>query len=379
MNKKLRFRKNKKFIILQIADSQERVKPSPDTIRMIEAGLDKIKPDLAIFTGDQIKGYAIPFVLGKKKSKENIKKCLDAQIKPLLKRNIPFVATFGNHDAQAGLDEKEQFEIYKSYENSYNKDNDETLSGEGTFNLPIYSSDGDDKIPFNLYIINSYGLTDKIGHYTSVTKEQIEWYQNKRDELKKINGGEYIPSLLFQHIPVPEISNLIKKTSKKTKGAVEGYGPFKGDYYVVNDDVCFDNKLFGETPGSPRENTNEFEAVNEKGDVLGMYFGHDHRNNFAGKYKGMDLGYCPSCGFHVYGPGMERAFRVFEIDEKNPKDYKTYTISYEELCGKPIQKLTNHFYHIAPANLIDVKNICIKVLGTAAVIALMAILKIKLL
>ncbi|MPN22713.1 hypothetical protein SDC9_170096 [bioreactor metagenome] len=191
-----------------------------------------------------------------------------------------------------------------------------------------------------------------------------------------MNGGRYIPSLLFQHIPVPEISNLIKRVPKKsTIGAIEGYGPFKGAHYAVNDKVCFENKLFGETPGSPHENTNEFEAVSEKGDVFGMYFGHDHRNNFAGRYQGMDLGYCPSCGFHVYGPGIKRALRVFEIDEKNPANYTTYTVTYEELCGKPLQKLTNFFYYVAPANLTDVKNIAVKVMGVVILIAIMFIIK----
>ena len=53
----LKFRPNGKFRIMQIADIQDTQITSKDTIELIEAALDKDKPDLVVFTGDQIKGY----------------------------------------------------------------------------------------------------------------------------------------------------------------------------------------------------------------------------------------------------------------------------------------------------------------------------------
>lgn len=41
------------------------------------------------------------------------------------------------------------------------------------------------------------------------------------DALKAENGGEPMPSLLFQHIPVPEIYELLKEVPKGTDGAVK--------------------------------------------------------------------------------------------------------------------------------------------------------------
>ena len=69
-----------------------------------------------------------------------------------------------------------------------------------------------------------------------------------------------------------------------------------------------------ESPASPDVNTGEFEAMSEKGDVLGIYVGHDHNNSFVVKYKGVDLGYTQGAGFNVYGPGENRGVRIFELD-----------------------------------------------------------------
>ena len=42
---------------MQVTDIHGIYKPNPDTSRLLNAVLDKVKPDLVIFTGDQIKGY----------------------------------------------------------------------------------------------------------------------------------------------------------------------------------------------------------------------------------------------------------------------------------------------------------------------------------
>ena len=100
-----------KFKIMQIADTQEIPAVSPDTIKLISAALDKEKPDLVVFTGDQIKGYS-SFFMGEK-GKAKVISTIKALIKPLEDRSIPFTMTFGNHDGEAALGNNEQFEIYK--------------------------------------------------------------------------------------------------------------------------------------------------------------------------------------------------------------------------------------------------------------------------
>ena len=102
--------KDGSFKIMQIADIQETRTPSPDTIKLLELALEKEKPDLVVFTGDQIQGYSATF-LGN--LYDNVKECVTAFLEPLIKRNIPFTFTFGNHDTQGGLGKEEQLKIFR--------------------------------------------------------------------------------------------------------------------------------------------------------------------------------------------------------------------------------------------------------------------------
>ena len=47
---------NGKFRILMIADTQEGNKVNSDTIKLIEASLDRSQPDMVVYSGDQIWG-----------------------------------------------------------------------------------------------------------------------------------------------------------------------------------------------------------------------------------------------------------------------------------------------------------------------------------
>ena len=58
---KLQFHLSGKFRVLQFADVQDAPKISKDTIRLIESACDAVKPDIVIFTGNQIAGYVKDF------------------------------------------------------------------------------------------------------------------------------------------------------------------------------------------------------------------------------------------------------------------------------------------------------------------------------
>ena len=229
---------------------------------------------------------------------------------------------------------------------------------------------------FELYIIDSHGKAKDGAGYAPVDKKQIEWYVSRREQLKAENG-DYLPSLVFQHIPVPEFFDVIKKVPKGAKGAVPAYGAHENEYFVLNDETIAEGGFMLESPASPDVNTGEFEAMSEKGDVLGIYVGHDHNNSFVVKYKGVDLGYTQGAGFNVYGPGENRGVRIFELDETAPREYKTYTATFKELCGTKIKTPVKEFiYKHAPTSPRAVKPILIKVgIGIAAIAAVYAAYK----
>ena len=55
----MRMNKDGQFKIMQITDMQEIPKVSPDTMALLDAAIEDEKPDLVVYTGDQIKGYGV--------------------------------------------------------------------------------------------------------------------------------------------------------------------------------------------------------------------------------------------------------------------------------------------------------------------------------
>lgn len=351
----LRFNKNGKFKIMQITDTQEVPQVSQDTISLIENALDQEKPDLVVFTGDQIKGYSSKF----KNRPDLIKRTIDIILTPIVQRNIPFMVTYGNHDKQAGWLNHEQYErVYTKYPN-FISGNIRNSQDVGTTDIQIMSSDGEKKV-FNLYLIDSNSKAASGKGYAPVNEHQINWYISERERLKEENG-DYLPSLVFQHIPVPEFYNGLKQVNKSTQGAVEAFGLHANEFYVLNPETVNAGGFMGESPATPDVNTGEFEAMAEKGDVLGIFVGHDHNNSFVTSYKGVDMGYTQGCGFDVYGPGENRGVRVFELDEKEPRNYKTRTVVFKDVCGTPISTPVQEFvYQHAPTSIRKAKPMILK-------------------
>lgn len=154
----MRMNKDGLFKIMQITDMQEIPKVSPDTMALLDAAIEDEKPDLVVYTGDQIKGYGVSYK-GKGKELENaVAKTINTLLEPVTKRNIPFAVTFGNHDRQVGISNKDQFnDIYKALPNCIGTQA-EGIDGGGTYNIPIKASDGSDRDAFNLYLFDSDSL-----------------------------------------------------------------------------------------------------------------------------------------------------------------------------------------------------------------------------
>ena len=75
-------------------------------------------------------------------------------------------------------------------------------------------------------------------------------------------------------------------------------------------------------------NSGLFSALLQRGDVKGVFVGHDHVNNYVGNYFGIYVGYSANTGFGTYGLGGAennrlRGARVFEVDESTPEQFKT--------------------------------------------------------
>jgi len=368
----MNFPKDRPLRIMQIADTQESDTISPDTLRLIDAALDEAKPDLVILTGDQIKGYSTKFIRGN--YEEKVAETLRMLVEPMVRRGIPFAPTFGNHDSQGKVKKQAQMAIYGSCPGCV--PTDANAADCGSYTIPIYDTDGKTLV-MNLYVIDSNG-DENLTTYTPVRAGQLDWYRAERERLCAENGG-YVPSMVFQHIPVPEYLDLLKRVKKRTPKAVRGFNEFKNQFFRTDEAKVWQEDFFGEMPAVPTENTGEFAALKEKGEVFAMYVGHDHANSFVGKLDGIDLGYCPGAGFNVYGPGVRRAVRVLDIPQENPRNYTTFTLSFEKLVGKKVTSpLKNFLYAKAPSSvpaaLLLARNVLLGGLGIAAVVVLLIFL-----
>lgn len=353
--------KDGKFRILMIADTQEGKKVSSDTINLIHAALDRAQPDMVVYSGDQIWGKK-----NFKGSKELVKKVLKELTDPVADRDIPFAICFGNHDRQVGLTNGEQFEIYKTLKGFVGESAPDI---DGVGNQCIEIADGDE-IKYLLYLIDSNSNL-KLG-YDNVHENQIQWYKDTRDSYEK-KLGRLVPSVVIQHIPVCEVFQLLRRVKKSVKGSVRGFRTHDGEYFVLNRDKVGKNDFMKESPADPQVNSGEFEAFKEKGEVKGLYFGHDHNNSFHGDIDGIDVGYTQGAGFNVYGPGLDRGVRVIELDVDGSLD--TYDLRYRDIVGKNLEHpIKFAFLQLCPTNAFDAVVRVTKALALIAVILVVVLI-----
>lgn len=320
----LRFNKDGKLKIMQISDTQDIDIPREATIMFMEKALDAEKPDLVVFTGDQLAGDKI-------ETAEGVYAGIKAILQPVVDRGIPFTVVFGNHDTDEGcpVSRDEQLAYYQTLPGCLAYDADPELYGSGTHNLPIYDSKGND-IKFNLWLFDSNDYDRENGGYDYVHQDQIDWYVKTSKELEK-KAGHPVPSIAFQHIIVPEVAELLVDS------------PFKGETAITKK-LNGQNKLLMLKPGKAsgillefpcpsNTNSGQFAAWKSRGDVIAASFGHDHINTFIGNVDGIDLVMCPGVTFQSYGRYITRAVRIFELDENDPWSYDTHLYKFTDAFG----------------------------------------------
>ena len=316
---KLKFNADGKFKILLFgdiheADDYETSLNFKDMQKLMVAALDEYKPDLCVLLGDNCNTTCF------EESPEKFEKMLRAVVAPITERKIPVAAILGNHEHDHGH-EDEIVKVYSKIEGCLTRnDTPDEVTGNANFKELIYSSDGK-KPAFCLWFIDSNNCHEnrEISHYDYVHTDQIEWFEEESAKLKEINGGKPMPSFVFQHTPVPEEYNLLRKARFwELPIAVRGYNTKKDTLYVGKKGV---EGIVGEGPCSPDVNNGQFASWKKVGGVIGAFFGHDHLNDFAGWTDGIFLAQHRTAGFRAYTDGCRSCVRLVTIDEKNPEKF----------------------------------------------------------
>lgn len=312
---KLRFGPDGTFKVVQFNDTQDDERTDRRTVELIEKVLDQEKPDFVVINGDVITGGC--------ETRLAVKQAINNVVWPMESRKVPWAVTYGNHDedslAQSGVDEAGMLEIYRSYAYNVNAENTRAVTGTSNTIVSIASSANNKREAFALWLMDS-------GRYAPGTingqnfagyptwdwlrMDQVCWYREQSQRLEQ-RGGRKIPGLMFIHIALWEHRFMWWGGVDTRTSADAARG--KARHAIVgerNEDEC---------PGPI--NSGMFNAILERGDVKGVFVGHDHINDYVGDYYGVLLGYAPGTGFGAYGlPGAARnrmrGGRVFELTER---------------------------------------------------------------
>jgi len=322
----LHFKADGTFKVMSISDIQDGATVSPETITLITLALDAEKPDLVVLVGDNIFDWAPSLLV----SGANVQHSLAGFLKPITDRGIPFAVVFGNHDATMPMSEAEQWDYYQTFPGAMGQAN--PIGGRtGNYNITVQNTGG--QTVLNLWFMHSGGWT--LSNRADILPEQLAWYKDTSDALKSADGGLPVPSFWFQHIPVPQMYDLLTPVDEGTPGAVKGKNAYSDQYYIANPDVVVDGVL-GEGPRCLDNGTEEFDAWLSQGDVMGAVFGHNHLNTIHGKVQGIDLMYDGGVTFYSYGNGDHHGVRVIEFDQTDVRQYHTRMVYWKDLTDQPI-------------------------------------------
>lgn len=309
----LRFGKDGTFTIVQFNDTQDDEQIDRRTIELMDAVLGSVEPDLVIMNGDNITGGC--------ENAKAMKQAMNNVVLPMEDRKIPWAVTFGNHDEDStpdtGIDEPDMLDFYRSYDHNLNRPSPDDVTGTGNMNLIIKGADGQ-RPAFNLFLLDSgrYAPEKIAGQdfegyptWDWIRMNQVHWYTETSRRVER-QARQLVPALMFIHIPLWEyrfmwFASVDSRTDADHERAVAKH-KITGER---NEDEC---------PGPI--NSGMFSAILDRGDVKGVFCGHDHVNTYVGDYYGVLLGYAGNTGFGTYGlSGAERnrlrGARVFTLTE----------------------------------------------------------------
>ncbi|KAI8933535.1 hypothetical protein NX059_009273 [Plenodomus lindquistii] len=191
------------------ASARNRPNAEVKTVGVMDSILDNEKPDLVVLNGDLTSCEWV--------ATENANALIDQIVAPLASRNLPFAATFGNHDASQTCDTHSMSEhmwwdikgtngkklsfTTNSVEGAANK------VGTSNYFIPVYSSTDSNELKMLLWFFDSKGGRvfqpgkGDVGVDNWVDEKVVAWFSQTASEFRQ-QHNRVIPSLAFVHIPV---------------------------------------------------------------------------------------------------------------------------------------------------------------------------------
>ena len=249
-----------------------------DTEATIRTVLEAEKPSLAVLSGDVV-------------TDEPARKGWEAVVAIFDDLKMPFIVTMGNHDAEY-MTKSDIYDLLLQSPYYVGEKGPKDIKGCGNCVLPVFGTD--DKAAALLYFLdsNDYQPEKLYGAYDWIHFDQIVWYRNQSTRFTQANGGRPLPALAFFHIPLQEYAE------------------------IVGDGKTYGNRHEG--VAGARLNSGMFTSFIEMQDVMGVFVGHDHNNDYLGINKNVLLAFGRVTGKDAYG-NLKRGARVIELYEGQRK------------------------------------------------------------
>ena len=299
----LRFNSEGRFKIVQFTDVHYNgSKESVAALNVLDSILVKERPDLIVLTGDIIWGNP---------AKGNLLTVLNR----ISQYNIPFVYEFGNHDFEQGLSNRDLYAIARTVPNNLLPN----LAGQPELDYVLQIKDHKGKKDAAiLYCLDSHAYPkgfpkDKShGTYAWLTFDQVNWYRQQSQAMRKANHGKALPALAFFHIALPEYRTAASDENATLIG-------------TRREEAC-----------SPNYNSGMFTAMMEGEDVMGIFVGHDHDNDYAVMWSNILLAYGRYSGGNTVYNHMKPGARVIVLEE-GERRFKTYIREWDgRVCDESV-------------------------------------------
>jgi hypothetical protein len=172
--------------------------------------------------------------------------------------NISYTFSFGNHDGEGDYDDDDVARTFSTGSHSLFNRGPGSIHGFSNSAVNLVNASG--SVVYSLITIDSNRYRDYLSaptDYDYVYPDQGVWFEWFINGLTR-EQGQKVKSMLFYHIPLPEI-NEVRADLKKVDPDAEKFA-------------------FRENSGCSGENGGFWEVVKNVGSTTHMFFGHDHRN-----------------------------------------------------------------------------------------------------
>ncbi|WFC97910.1 Phosphatase dcr2 [Malassezia yamatoensis] len=255
----LRFQSSGTFTILQLADLHFSVQElecrdvkdvaschsHQDTLALIERWIEQEKPDLVVFTGDQLNGQGTSW---------DEQSVLPLWLTPIIKRGIPWLPLFGNHDTESGfLTRREQMEILALYPYSLAQVGPSEIHGAGNYHVPVSAPGSENQELLSLWSLDS-GAHPPFSLFHPWQKYLYDWVHDDQIQwiTRAIRQSARIPwPYRWKPATAPKSnSTLVKQRAPETKmqrapGIVFVHIPLQEAFDEVDRDAAGEELRFG--------------------------------------------------------------------------------------------------------------------------------------